>query len=271
MGSGDPSVRSSLWASIKKLTNDDHHDNSNNSKFEHDVPQSLDSNNLKVNNSLNINIVNTNTSTNTKTNSNLTADLSLNSSRPKFFYASRSSNNVRPHDIYPSTSQSSLINKSSEKLIRSKRDSFLANNNILNNNNNILNHKTNNTNLNINNYISKNINNDNNLLNQQNVFGVTLERSIQIAPAKISVASNNPNELLEYGKIPIVVAKCGNFLKLNGLDVEGIYRLGGSAKRVKSLQLIFNTPPDYGKKLDWNGYTVHDAASLLRRYLNSLP
>lgn len=34
--------------------------------------------------------------------------------------------------------------------------------------------------------------------------------------------------------------------------------------------MIFSTPPDYGAKIDWDGYTVHDAASLLRRYLGSL-
>ena len=54
-------------------------------------------------------------------------------------------------------------------------------------------------------------------------------------------------------------------------DVEGIFRLSGSAKRIKDLQTIFNSPPKYGKGLDWTGYTVHDAANILRRYLNQLP
>lgn len=54
-------------------------------------------------------------------------------------------------------------------------------------------------------------------------------------------------------------------------DVEGIFRLSGSAKRIKDLQLMFNSPERYGKGLDWTGYTVHDAANILRRYLNQLP
>lgn len=54
-------------------------------------------------------------------------------------------------------------------------------------------------------------------------------------------------------------------------DVEGIFRLSGSAKRIKDLQIIFNLPDRYGKGLDWTGYTVHDAANILRRYLNQLP
>lgn len=92
--------------------------------------------------------------------------------------------------------------------------------------------------------------------------------------------------------MPIVVAKCGVFLKEKGTvlvgsivfqtladswflglatDVEGIFRLSGSAKRIKELQAIFDSPDRYGKGLDWTGYTVHDAANILRRYLNQLP
>lgn len=54
-------------------------------------------------------------------------------------------------------------------------------------------------------------------------------------------------------------------------DVEGIFRLSGSAKRIKELQVLFDSPDRYGKGLDWTGYTVHDAANILRRYLNQLP
>ena len=54
-------------------------------------------------------------------------------------------------------------------------------------------------------------------------------------------------------------------------DVQGIFRLSGSTKRIKELQNIFDSPDRYGKGLDWTGYTVHDAANILRRYLNQLP
>ena len=54
-------------------------------------------------------------------------------------------------------------------------------------------------------------------------------------------------------------------------DVEGIFRLNGSNKRIKELQTIFDSPDRYGKGLDWTGYTVHDAANILRRYLNLSP
>lgn len=35
--------------------------------------------------------------------------------------------------------------------------------------------------------------------------------------------------------------------------------------------MLFDSPDRYGKGLDWTGYTVHDAANILRRYLNQLP
>lgn len=62
-----------------------------------------------------------------------------------------------------------------------------------------------------------------------------------------------------------------NSRAITATDVEGIFRLSGSAKRIKDLQEIFDSPERYGKGLDWTGYTVHDAANVLRRYLNNLP
>lgn len=53
--------------------------------------------------------------------------------------------------------------------------------------------------------------------------------------------------------------------------MEGIFRLSGSEKRIKELKNIFDSPDRYGKGLVWDGYTVHDAANVLRRYLNDLP
>jgi GTPase-activating protein SAC7 len=47
--------------------------------------------------------------------------------------------------------------------------------------------------------------------------------------------------------------------------------LSGSEKRIKELKLAFDSPDRYGKGLVWDGYTVHDAANVLRRYLNDLP
>ncbi|KAI9925469.1 GTPase activating protein (GAP) for Rho1p [Aspergillus wentii] len=104
----------------------------------------------------------------------------------------------------------------------------------------------------------------------QGIFGVPLNVSIKYANVAISL-TNDSGESFIYGYVPIVVAKCGVFLKEKATDVEGIFRLNGSAKRIKDLQEVFDSPERYGKGLDWSGYTVHDAANVLRRYLNQLP
>ncbi|KAF2706024.1 RhoGAP-domain-containing protein [Pleomassaria siparia CBS 279.74] len=102
------------------------------------------------------------------------------------------------------------------------------------------------------------------------IFGVPLITSIPYANVAISLF-NETGESYIYGYVPIVVAKCGVFLKEKATDVEGIFRLAGSEKRIKELKIAFDTPPRWGKGLDWTGYTVHDAANILRRYFNQLP
>ncbi|RAL61827.1 hypothetical protein DID88_002890 [Monilinia fructigena] len=81
------------------------------------------------------------------------------------------------------------------------------------------------------------------------IFGVPLRQSIAYANVAISLVDAQGQSYI-YGYVPIVVAKCGVYLKEKATNVEGIFRLSG---------------------LDWAGYTVHDAANVLRRYLNLLP
>lgn len=56
-----------------------------------------------------------------------------------------------------------------------------------------------------------------------------------------------------------------------GLEVENIFCISGSPLRLQTLQDSFNGPPKYGENLDWSGYTVHDAASIMLRFLHRLP
>lgn len=56
------------------------------------------------------------------------------------------------------------------------------------------------------------------------------------------------------------------------MDTEGIFRISGSFKRINDLEFIFDQGfSNYGLNLNWDGYTVHDVASILRRFLNKLP
>ncbi|KAK0646670.1 hypothetical protein B0T16DRAFT_511061 [Cercophora newfieldiana] len=104
----------------------------------------------------------------------------------------------------------------------------------------------------------------------QGIFGVPLRQSITYANVAISLIDEDGKSYI-YGYVPIVVAKCGVFLKEKATEIEGIFRLSGSEKRIKELKTIFDSPDRYGKGLVWDGYTVHDAANVLRRYLNDLP
>lgn len=125
---------------------------------------------------------------------------------------------------------------------------------------------------------------------EKKIFGIALGESLQYANVAISGLNDN-GESFVRGYVPIVVAKCGVFLKEKGgtwlltggscvlmlivgcfaVHVKDIFRVSGSAKRMRDLEAAFDRPPRYGKGLDWTGYTVHDAASLLLRYLIQLP
>ncbi|KZT29820.1 Rho GTPase activation protein [Neolentinus lepideus HHB14362 ss-1] len=107
---------------------------------------------------------------------------------------------------------------------------------------------------------------------ESRVFGKPLRESLKYASVQISTANAN-GELYVWGYIPVVVAKCGLYLKENATEVEGTFRVNGSNKRMRELQAIFETPPRYGKNLDWvnEHYTTHDVASVFRRYLTQMP
>ncbi|KAK7033350.1 Rho GTPase activator [Favolaschia claudopus] len=104
------------------------------------------------------------------------------------------------------------------------------------------------------------------------VFGKPLKESLKYASVQISTANAN-GELYVWGYIPVVVAKCGLYLKENATEVPGTFRVNGSNKRMRELQALFEAPPRYGKSLDWKqeSYTTHDVASVFRRYLTQMP
>lgn len=104
------------------------------------------------------------------------------------------------------------------------------------------------------------------------VFGKPLKESLKRASVQISTANAN-GDLYVWGYIPVVVAKCGLHLKETATEVEGTFRVNGSAKRMRDLQAAFEKPPRFGKDLDWKKehYTTHDVASVFRRYLTQMP
>ncbi|KAG6374352.1 Rho GTPase activation protein [Boletus reticuloceps] len=114
------------------------------------------------------------------------------------------------------------------------------------------------------------------------VFGKPLKDSLRRASVQISTANAN-GDLYVWGYIPVVVAKWKTVLAPPcsfhthscpiATEIEGTFRVNGSAKRMRELQAAFEAPPRYGKSLDWKTehYTTHDVASVFRRYLTHMP
>jgi hypothetical protein len=118
------------------------------------------------------------------------------------------------------------------------------------------------------------------------VFGVALLESIPYANVAISLFDEK-GESYTYGYIPIVVGKCGVFLKERGelpcsllivqwlKPTEGTEHANiftpGDEDKVARLITAFNSPPRYGKGVPWTDYSVLDASTVLYRYLRSLP
>ena len=53
--------------------------------------------------------------------------------------------------------------------------------------------------------------------------------------------------------------------------MQDVFCVSGSPVRLQKLEKVFDRPPRYGKGLDWTGYTIHDATSILLRFLLRLP
>ncbi|XP_052265586.1 rho GTPase-activating protein 24-like isoform X1 [Dreissena polymorpha] len=70
-------------------------------------------------------------------------------------------------------------------------------------------------------------------------------------------------------KVPYIVESCSEFLKLNGLETEGLFRLPGRMLLVRDLKDRF----DEGEmvSLDVEEVDVHSVASLLKQFLRELP
>ena len=98
---------------------------------------------------------------------------------------------------------------------------------------------------------------------------------INCSDASISSTPSGPqfgvdlSALVErVGGLPSVVRRCVTHIEANGLDVEGIYRLSGSAARISELAAMV----DGGGEL-WfaAGTPIHDVCGLLKLYLRQLP
>lgn len=109
-------------------------------------------------------------------------------------------------------------------------------------------------------------------VNTRRVFGVPLSRVLTYAAMQISTSASD-GSVYVWGEVPILVGCCGACLKDDKSDIEGVFRISGSAKRMRDLQVRFDEGPKYGRDIIWeeSPYTPHDVATILRRYLTQMP
>ncbi|KAJ1977544.1 GTPase activating protein (GAP) for Rho1p [Dimargaris xerosporica] len=99
------------------------------------------------------------------------------------------------------------------------------------------------------------------------VFSVPLSDSIQYAGAQVDLRFGDRAKVT----LPLLLVLCAQHLSEKGTETRGLFRISGSVKRIENLQAVFDDGPDYGATVDWSRYTVHDVASIFRRYLTLLP
>lgn len=85
-------------------------------------------------------------------------------------------------------------------------------------------------------------------MNTRRVFGVSLGRVIDYAGMEISTSAPD-GSLYVWGKVPIIVGRCGAYLK-DKTDIEGVFRISGSAKRMRDLQVRFDEGPQVSVTAD---------------------
>ncbi|EAQ93888.1 hypothetical protein CHGG_02123 [Chaetomium globosum CBS 148.51] len=105
------------------------------------------------------------------------------------------------------------------------------------------------------------------------VFGVPLVKSIQVAKGVASTrhgsGGSSARATREY---PLSVLRCVYHIRDCGLEIPHIFGLSGDRVRLAQLKEVFNSADtSYGKELDWNRFTIHEAADLILVFLSELP
>jgi GTPase-activating protein SAC7 len=103
------------------------------------------------------------------------------------------------------------------------------------------------------------------------VFGVTLQRSMQIAKGLSKTHHGGDSGGSSRREFPLCMQKCTIFVKERGVRSPDIFAQSGDIFRVSKLKEIFSKGPTFGSDIDWTGYTVYDAADLMLLFLAQLP
>ncbi|KAI7855215.1 hypothetical protein BDC45DRAFT_462339 [Circinella umbellata] len=92
------------------------------------------------------------------------------------------------------------------------------------------------------------------------VFGIPLEEAIKVA--KVS----------DQYELPAIVYRCIDYLEAkDAIQEEGIYRLSGSALKIRNLKSRFNEEGDVDLLASDEHYDIHAVSGLLKLWLRELP
>ncbi|KAH7627500.1 putative RhoGAP group protein [Sordaria sp. MPI-SDFR-AT-0083] len=102
------------------------------------------------------------------------------------------------------------------------------------------------------------------------IFGVSLANSMSVA--KGLAAARHDSGGSSTRDYPLCILRCVYFIQDYGLRAPHIFAQEGDPYRLQRLKAIFSSPETgYGKFLDWNQFTVYEAADMILLYLSSLP
>lgn len=102
------------------------------------------------------------------------------------------------------------------------------------------------------------------------IFGVSLAKSIQVAHG--SARTRHTEGGKSHRDFPLCIYKCTQFIgKMDGAKAPEIFGEGGDAHRLAALRTLFSSGPTYGDDIDWDWFTVYEAADLILIYLSELP
>ena len=91
---------------------------------------------------------------------------------------------------------------------------------------------------------------------------------MQCFPKIFGISLKNLIEKEEFAKVPRIVINICEFLLINGLETEGIFRVNGNNKAVESIKLLF----EENYSLDMPNCTdVYAVASVLKLFIRELP
>jgi hypothetical protein len=119
------------------------------------------------------------------------------------------------------------------------------------------------------------------------VFGVSLQKSIQVAHGSARTrhspgdgggggggAGGTGKGQTSHRDFPLCIHKCVNFITSGtdeGVRVPDIFGEAGDPSRLAVLRRLFSEGPGYGEDVDWEWFTVYEAADLVLLFLSELP